>query len=220
MTPSPSVIAMEMEEEEALAQQAENGGADLTHDFFYLAGPMSNLPKFNFPEFMRYAQALRNQGYNICNPAEFEHEIARAVMSNDTGSHKKLAEFLGAQGIKAPTWADCLKRDTDYVEHDKCVGVICMPGWEHSQGAQFETYVAWKFFKPIHAFDIDSFTLERIDRGEALMAAGVADGWPPNRYPISYQSADTLLAYVMGDSFGSEEIDQAVKELRAITGAD
>lgn len=36
----------------------------------YIAGPMSNLPDLNYPEFNRVAKNLRELGYHVENPAE------------------------------------------------------------------------------------------------------------------------------------------------------
>lgn len=154
------------------------GGGDPRKPFFYLAGPMSNLPGFNFAEFEEKSTILRSQGYNIVNPAELDHEKERrrAAASPD-GSHRKLVE----SGGKIKTWAECLRRDIEVVAHENCVGVILLPGWEKSQGAQFETYVAYKLKKPLYMLNIDyrnqkrSVNLIEIDRRAALEAAGVED---------------------------------------------
>lgn len=163
---------------EAEDQASAHGGADITRRFYYLAGPMSNLPKFNFPRFNELAEILRNAGCNICNPAEFEHEIARFILASEEGSGRRLNEQLLAAGLQSSTWAECLKRDIRYVADDNCEGVIVMEGWEHSQGAQFETYVAYKLRKPIFALKITEDgrpILTEIDRRAALDAVGVID---------------------------------------------
>jgi hypothetical protein len=38
----------------------------------YLAGPMAGYPERNYPAFMRAAKALRDLGYEVYNPAEYE----------------------------------------------------------------------------------------------------------------------------------------------------
>lgn len=177
MSPNPSVVAMQeapvFDVEYVIDSVNMSGGADRTQDYFYLAGPMSNIKAFNFPKFRRIATFLREKGYNICNPAELDHELARmeAEQSPD-GSHRRLTYNK--------TWAECLRRDIDIVADDKCVGVIVMGGWEHSQGAQFETYVAYKLRKPIYLFEDDldgeDVVLTQINRRAALEAAGVVDG--------------------------------------------
>ena len=43
---------------------------DLT---FYLAGPMSGYPEYNFDEFERWAEILRRGGLKIASPHEIDH---------------------------------------------------------------------------------------------------------------------------------------------------
>jgi hypothetical protein len=133
---------------------------------------MTNIPAFNFPEFHRVAGILRAQGYNLVNPAELDEEIERKeAEASPDGKHR------GLKHVK--TWADCLRRDIEIVADNNCVGVIVMDGWENSQGAQFETYVAYKLRMPIYRFletARDEFTLVEIQRGPSLAAAGVVDG--------------------------------------------
>nr|DAF77117.1 MAG TPA: protein of unknown function DUF4406 [Caudoviricetes sp.] len=43
-----------------------------SHGRIYLAGPMAGYPEQNYPAFMRAAKALRDLGYEVYNPAEYE----------------------------------------------------------------------------------------------------------------------------------------------------
>ena len=43
-----------------------------SHGRIYLAGPMAGYPERNYPAFMRAAKALRDLGYEVYNPAEYE----------------------------------------------------------------------------------------------------------------------------------------------------
>ena len=45
--------------------------------FYYLGGPMSNIPQFNFPRFHEVADTLRASGYNIVSPAELRRPGGR-----------------------------------------------------------------------------------------------------------------------------------------------
>jgi len=130
--------------------------------FWYLAGPMSNLPAFNFPEFDRIAGILRGLGYTIVSPAEFEHERIRSkIVESEDGTHS--AEV-------GPTWEDCLARDVCIVAHPDCIGVVGIEGWKRSKGAEIETFVASSLGKPIFAFTEDPVTLVAIDREVAYAA--------------------------------------------------
>src|SRR3954451_12937594 len=48
--------------------------AKIPDDSYYLAGPMSNRPAFNFPAFDEASKKLRSEGYLIVSPAELEDE--------------------------------------------------------------------------------------------------------------------------------------------------
>ncbi len=85
----------------------------MTH--YYLSGPMSGYPDHNRPQFNLCAQLLRERGYDVCNPVEFD---------------------------EAPDlpWSDYLRKDIRALMD--CGGVITLPGWQESRGATLEVYVA------------------------------------------------------------------------------
>jgi hypothetical protein len=170
--PSPSLVAQLMEEEEALASTFIDGGADRAKPYFYLAGPMTNIPQFNFPAFDAAAKVLRDAGYNLVNPAELDEEIERKeAYESPDGSH------TGLPHVK--TWRQCLRRDIDIVLDDNCVGMICLDGWEKSGGARMETYVATATGVPLYEYfydeDLGEHMLVLVDRTEALREAGVEE---------------------------------------------
>lgn len=137
-----------------------------TEDFFYLAGPMTDYPQYNFPEFVRVADKLRERGYVICSPAELDDNlIHHECMASDDGSEAHLASD-SEQGLSF------LRRDVNIVMHPNCVGVICLPGWEESYGAGIETYIADKFKRALFRYveEGDDFWLVATTRDEALKA--------------------------------------------------
>lgn len=81
----------------------------------YLAGPMSGLPKLNFPAFHAEAARLRAMGYTVVNPAEINSDMQ--------------AE-----------WADCMRADIR--ELVTCDGIALLPGWARSKGATLEHHIA------------------------------------------------------------------------------
>lgn len=170
--PSPSMIAMLEEEEAALAASFIDGGGDRSKPYFYLAGPMSGHPQFNFPTFYKAAEILRNDGYNIVNPAELDEEIER---------HEALKSPDGAHGSldHVKTWRQCLRRDVDIVLDDNCVGVILLEGWEQSKGARMETYNAAAADVPLYEYyqddDLGEYMLIVIERSDALREAGIEE---------------------------------------------
>lgn len=90
----------------------------------YLAGPMTGLPDFNYPAFFVAADALRQAGYVVLNPAEI-------------GVHPTW------------TWTDYMRAGletlTTYAE-----AIAVLPGWERSRGARIEVRIARKFGLRVH----------------------------------------------------------------------
>ena len=111
-------------------------------DAWYVAGPMSGIPQFNFPVFDAAAADLRAKGYTIVSPAELDSEETRQAA---------LASIDGAPGTGShmnETWGDFLARDLKLIA-DVVDGVIVLPGWEKSSGARTETFMAFVAKKPI-----------------------------------------------------------------------
>lgn len=82
----------------------------------YIAGPMTGLPEYNYPEFNRVAAIFRERGYHVENPAE-----------ND-------------KPTDVTPWDDYL-RDA-ITRMLTCEVVVVLPGSEKSRGAQLELYIA------------------------------------------------------------------------------
>lgn len=172
MSPSPSMIGMLEEEEAALAASFLDGGGDRSKPYFYLAGPMSGHPQFNFPAFFKAAENLRTEGYNVVNPAELDEEIERhEAMKSPDGAHGSLDHVK--------TWRQCLRRDVDIVLDDNCAGIILLEGWEQSKGARMETYNAAAVDVPLYEYfqddELGEYALIIIERSEALEEAGIKE---------------------------------------------
>lgn len=89
----------------------------------YLAGPMRNLPAFNFPAFHTAAAALRLFGHDVWNPAE--HDEASGFNPH-TDEPKPLKHYMV----------------TDLAKVCESDAVVVLPGWQKSQGATLEMFVA------------------------------------------------------------------------------
>jgi hypothetical protein len=103
---------------------------------YYLAGPMTGFPQFNFPLFHDAASRLRAVGYSIVSPAEMDSPAVRAAaVASTTGK-------LDDQGkIAGETWGEILARDVQVVA-DKVQGLIFLPEWSKSRGARLEAFTA------------------------------------------------------------------------------
>ena len=105
--------------------------ADFT-DRYYLSGPMSGLPYFNFPTFGAVAALLRRKGLDIVSPHELDSPETRAMaMASPDGAHS-------GQG---DSWGTCLARDVKIIA-DETKGMIFLPGWSKSRGARLEAFTA------------------------------------------------------------------------------
>lgn len=114
--------------------------------FFYLGGPMTGLPQFNFPRFNEAAGKLRVRGYPIVSPAELDDQhVAREAMESETGS---------LDSVDRP-YLSFLERDIELISKPECVGGIFLEGWRESRGAQGEAYVLSFLEKQVFEYDED-----------------------------------------------------------------
>ena len=88
----------------------------------YVAGPMTGIQDLNFPAFHAATATLRAAGHHVANPAEINPD---------------------------PTaeWTDCMFEDLKQLS--KCDGIVMLPGWEKSPGAQIERLWAGRTGKRI-----------------------------------------------------------------------
>lgn len=98
---------------------------------YYLAGPMTGLPEYNFAEFDRVVAELRDNGFEVLS----SHEI----------DHGETPETRGS------------KPHGDYVREDLkhllvCDAIILLPGWELSRGCQVEVKVAQAIGIQMHKY--------------------------------------------------------------------
>lgn len=114
-------------------------------DIWYLAGPMSNIPKFNVPAFLEGREDLEGRGLKVQLPADLDDpEIVAMLLESRDGTH------MSVPG--APSWAECLAEDVKLIGN-VVGGIILLPGWERSRGARLETFVAVQMFgKPVVHF--------------------------------------------------------------------
>ena len=92
----------------------KNHHCGTTYDF-YLSGGMRGYPELNYPTFNIIAKKLREMGHTVFNPAEYDVD---------------------------KTFAECITRDLLAIIHE-CDGILFIPGWKESLGANVEAFVAF-----------------------------------------------------------------------------
>jgi hypothetical protein len=98
----------------------------------YIAGPMSNLPQFNFPAFYAAAAALRAIGFEVVSPAEMDDAEDKGVA---------LLSATGNPADAKRSWGDFLARDVKLLADGGIEGIVFLPGWQDSRGARLEATV-------------------------------------------------------------------------------
>lgn len=112
----------------------------------YLAGPMTGLPKFNFPSFVAATKELRKTGYTIITPVESDSpEVQEAAWLSETGDHADLPRG----GAGSDPLVTALKNVEDI---SKCAGVALLPSWYKSAGTRMEVETAHRFGIPVAPF--------------------------------------------------------------------
>lgn len=108
---------------------------------WYVAGPMTGYPQFNYPAFRKAAAVLREAGFSVISPAEMDaHSVQVAALASEHGSLADLAH-LKQEG---ESYGSFLSRDVRIVIED-VGGLAMLPGWENSTGARLEAFTGLLF---------------------------------------------------------------------------
>lgn len=96
---------------------------------YYLAGPMTGFPEYNFPAFDKAAKALREAHIKVMSPHEVNYnEVERGSLP------RKVYLKTGLQLLM------------------DCTGIILLPGWSRSAGAVAEMNVAHWLEMPMYQY--------------------------------------------------------------------
>ncbi len=93
----------------------------------YIAGPMNGYPQLNHPAFNSTAEAFREGGWEVCNPAETDIEMYQSVEATEEAMAANRQQFLRAALAIDLEWI-CTEADA----------IAMLPGWEKSYGARAE----------------------------------------------------------------------------------
>jgi hypothetical protein len=127
------------------------GKVQMTLRSAYLAGPMRGIEEYNFPAFRSATAWLRQLGWVVFSPAERDENDPEIDHTEDVAgwNGSRGLDYFMAHDLKAVCQTDC---------------VICLPGWEESQGARLETVTAVEVGHPV-------FVIDRDDSGERLLCS-------------------------------------------------
>lgn len=100
---------------------------------YYISGPMTGLPLFNFPQFNEVAAALRSRNYSVINPAE---EVDQLLAFS---SYDSLASIPRRIALLEVLTALLTKSNA----------LILLPDWKGSRGARLERRIAKALEYPI-----------------------------------------------------------------------
>lgn len=136
----------------------------------YLAGPMSNLPAFNFPAFHAATADLRGKGWDVVSPAEedLKSSVGTIAESSAAGDPDELPE----------TWGEILARDVKLIADGGIEAIVFLPNWNKSRGARLEATVGL-LQKGFRFFTYTDGVVSELDRNNVslalhLSAVGVA----------------------------------------------
>lgn len=126
----------------------------------YIAGPMSTIPKFNFPAFQAAAVELRAMGLGVRHTAKGNPPTPAKALPWDHYLRDALRVMLDADAV------------------------VVLPGWRESKGARLEVHVALELGMPV----VEYPDLRPVEIMGLRIPEGTAPTWDevkPYLYPAS-----------------------------------
>ena len=120
----------------------------------YIAGPMRNIPNFNFPAFHRAAVRLRALGHEVFNPAERDEAVY------GPGIGKSTTGYIQDAAQKGFSLREALEGDTRWICRS-ATAIALLPGWIGSRGARAERALGLALGLPIYYLDADGSITEQ-----------------------------------------------------------
>ncbi|SRR6266567_149227 len=90
----------------------------------YIAGPMTGIKSFNFPEFRIVKNNLLLQGYDVISPVDLDEQ---EYPNHDFES-----------GTLPSNWNYKTQLEVDIMNLKLCDAIFLLKGWENSNGAKIE----------------------------------------------------------------------------------
>lgn len=104
---------------------------------WYVCGPMTGIPRFNYPLFDIVTAHLRLEVESeVISPTELDSKrMQKVARESFDGSPTDMVNETGE------SWGDVLARDVRIIEK-KVGNFALLPGWRESRGARLEVFVA------------------------------------------------------------------------------
>lgn len=112
---------------------------------YYLSGPMSGYPDYNYEAFRVASGVLRETGVTLESPHENEWPDGHEAMD------------------PSDLWGDMMEKALSQME--KCNGIILLKGWPQSKGARQELMIGMKLNWPIWYYH--DFQLINMNRSQS-----------------------------------------------------
>lgn len=127
----------------------------------YIAGPMTGIPRFNFPAFDYATIRWRDAGWEVVSPADLTRDLWRERFGEDFDP----ASTDPAISAGGDIYRDFLREDIRAIL--SCDAIALLPGWRKSKGVAVELTVA----RAMKLAVLDAETFEPIPAESALEEA-------------------------------------------------
>jgi nucleoside 2-deoxyribosyltransferase len=134
----------------------------------YIAGPMSGIPLYNFPEFDRVAAEWRALGHDVASPAD----ITRGLYWERFGRQYNPATDRAEWGDEIT----CELFERDLAAVCQSDALVLLTGWNQSRGARMEITVACALGKAFYS--ASSSTPLTIEMATSVRSVCPADALP------------------------------------------
>jgi len=151
----------------------------------YLSGPMTGIPCFNAPEFLKYATKYRTLGWEVISPPEM-----------DGGDFSQDYSFY-------------MRRDIRVLLEDGIDRVYLLPGWHKSKGANLEVKLAQTFNIPVYDAQTDQLFTETVAQEAQRIVGGPRGddyGHPYHDFGRTAGMASSLFQHKLKEPLTQEDV--------------
>ena len=133
----------------------------------YIAGPMTGLPRFNYPAFAEAEELIAECGVSVFNPTKLTNTAGEynEIMESEDGSY----DFASGK-----TWSDFIIPSVKVII-DRAGSLVFLKGWQASRGARLEAVAALLCGKPCYTYP-HLVELTAVDIATTLVPDDLFDG--------------------------------------------